>query len=81
MKRRAPWPLHALLAVPYGVFGPEIPVAAIELCEATTYDWKKFGGRGIRRGGAREWLYMCMKRCRRARIRGARGGGTRRAGD
>ena len=102
-KRRAPWPLHALLgaaaltvvagsvvsgellalaialpllamiwvlfsvlrvtvsagvvAVQYGVFGPQIPVAAIELCEATTYDWKKFGGWGIRRGRAGEWLY------------------------
>ena len=89
-KRRAPWPLHALLgaaglavvagsvasgqllglaialpvlaliwvlfsvlrvtvsagvvAVQYGLFGPEIPVAAIDLCEATTYDWKKFLG-------------------------------------
>lgn len=102
-KRRAPWPLHALLgaaalavvagsvasgsllalaialpllaliwvlfsvlrvtvsagvvAVQYGVFGPEIPVGAIDLCEATTYDWKKFGGWGIRRSRQGEWIY------------------------
>ena len=102
-KRRAPWPLHALLGaaglavvagsvasgellglaialpvlalvwvlfsvlrvtvsagmvtVQYGLFGPEIPVAAIELCEATTYDWKKFGGWGIRRSRQGEWIY------------------------
>ncbi len=102
-KRRAPWPLHALLGVSaltvigasvasgellalaialpllaliwvlfsvlrvtvsagtvtvqYGLFGPEIPVGAIELCEATTYDWKKFGGWGIRRSRQGEWIY------------------------
>ena len=102
-KRRAPWPLHALLGaaglavvagsvasgellglaialpvlaliwvlfsvlrvtvssgvvtVQYGLFGPEIPVAAIDLCEATTYDWKKFGGWGIRRSRRGEWIY------------------------
>ena len=102
-KRRAPWPVHALLgvaaltlltasvvsgellalaiampvlaliwvlfsvlrvtvsagmvAVQFGLFGPDIPVAAIDLCEATTYDWKKFGGWGIRRSLQGEWIY------------------------
>ncbi len=32
--------------VQYGLFGPEIPMAAIESAAATTYDWKKFGGWG-----------------------------------
>jgi len=36
--------------VQYGVFGPRIPVRAIERCEAVDYDWKKYGGWGIRYG-------------------------------
>ena len=102
-KRRAPWPLHALLGtamlisvgaviasgeliglligppliaiswllfsvlrvtvstgsvnVQYGLFGPEIAMSAIESVEATNYDWKQFGGWGIRRSSAGEWIY------------------------
>lgn len=36
--------------IQYGLFGPKIPVSAITSCEAVTYDWKKYGGFGIRRG-------------------------------
>jgi hypothetical protein len=43
--------------VQYGFFGPEIPIAAIESAEATSYDWKRFGGWGIRRGIGGEWIY------------------------
>ena len=43
--------------VQYGLFGPEIPIAAIEAAEATSYDWKRFGGWGIRRGIGGEWIY------------------------
>lgn len=43
--------------VQYGLFGPEIPVAAIESAQATSYDWKQFGGWGIRRGRGGEWIY------------------------
>jgi len=43
--------------VQYGLFGPEIPMAAIESAAATTYDWKKFGGWGIRRSRDGEWIY------------------------
>lgn len=43
--------------VQYGLFGPKIPVDAIEHAEATTYDWKKFGGWGIRRSMDGEWIY------------------------
>ena len=43
--------------VQYGLFGPTIPTAAIESAEATAYDWKKFGGWGIRRGRGGEWIY------------------------
>lgn len=43
--------------VQYGLFGPTIPVAQIESAEATTYDWKKFGGWGIRRSLDGEWIY------------------------
>ena len=43
--------------VQYGLFGPTIPIAQIESAEATTYDWKKFGGWGIRRSLDGEWIY------------------------
>lgn len=35
--------------VQYGLFGPRIPLDKIERCEAVAYDWKKYGGWGIRR--------------------------------
>src|ERR1700722_16052517 len=37
--------------VQYGLFGPKIAVRAIERCEAVAYDWKKYGGWGIRYAG------------------------------
>jgi hypothetical protein len=36
--------------VQYGLFGPRIPVESIESCEACDYDWKQYGGWGIRYG-------------------------------
>ena len=45
------------VSVQYGLFGPQIPSAAIESAEATTYDWKQFGGWGIRRSRQGEWIY------------------------
>ena len=36
--------------VQYGLFGPKIAVGDIEQCEAVDYDWKKYGGWGIRYG-------------------------------
>lgn len=43
--------------VQYGLFGPTIPIAAIESAEPTTYRWSRFGGWGIRLGPGGEWLY------------------------
>lgn len=43
--------------VQYGLFGPKIPTAAIESATATTYDWKKFGGWGIKRRRDGAWIY------------------------
>ena len=43
--------------VQYGLFGPKIPIAAIESAEPVTYDWKRFGGWGIKRSLAGEWIY------------------------
>ncbi len=43
--------------VQYGLFGPRIPIAAIESAEPITYDWKHFGGWGIRRARDGAWLY------------------------
>ena len=40
--------------VQYGLFGPRIAVRDIERCEAVDYDWKKYGGWGIRYGARRE---------------------------
>jgi hypothetical protein len=36
--------------VQYGLFGPKIAVKDIERCAAVAYDWKKYGGWGIRYG-------------------------------
>ena len=36
--------------VQYGLFGPRIPIESIESCEACEYDWKQYGGWGIRYG-------------------------------
>lgn len=38
----------------YGLFGPKIPISAIESAEAVEYDWKQFGGWGIRVNSKRE---------------------------
>jgi hypothetical protein len=43
--------------VQYGLMGPKIPIGAIESAEAITYDWKTYGGWGIRYAGKREWMY------------------------
>ncbi|EDM77218.1 hypothetical protein PPSIR1_26753 [Plesiocystis pacifica SIR-1] len=43
--------------VQYGLFGPKIPIPAIESAEATTYDWKRFGGWGIKRSLDGAWIY------------------------
>ena len=60
------WTLFAVLRftvtekavnVQYGVFGPKIPMEAIEEVSAIDYDWKKFGGWGIRRSMDGEWMY------------------------
>ncbi|MCA9680599.1 MAG: hypothetical protein KC457_00255 [Myxococcales bacterium] len=103
-KSRAPWPLHAIMAlaglgivipalmapggilgaalglpvlglvwmlfsvlrvtvseghinVQYGLFGPKIPIAAVESAEAVQYDWTRFGGWGIRMNRDGEWIY------------------------
>lgn len=33
----------------FGIFGPNIPLRAIERCEAVEYSWVEFGGWGIKR--------------------------------
>ncbi len=43
--------------IQYGLFGPTIPTAAIERAEAVDYDWKHFGGWGIRRSRDGESMY------------------------
>jgi hypothetical protein len=45
------------VVVQYGLFGPTIPIESIESAEAVDYDWKKFGGWGIRRSLDGEWMY------------------------
>lgn len=46
--------------IQYGLFGPKIPLARIESCEAVSYDWKRYGGFGIRRGLDGSWAYNMM---------------------
>ena len=43
--------------VQYGLFGPTIPISAIEAVAPTEYAWTRFGGWGIRRGPDGSWLY------------------------
>lgn len=43
--------------VQYGLFGPTIPIAAIESATPVSYDWKRFGGWGIRRSIEGTWIY------------------------
>jgi hypothetical protein len=60
------WSLFAVLRVTvsegavhvqYGLFGPKIPIAAIEAVAPTEYKWTTFGGWGIRRGPGGSWVY------------------------
>jgi len=46
--------------VQYGLFGPKIAVGDIERCEAVDYDWKKYGGWGIRYGRDGSVAYNMM---------------------
>lgn len=43
--------------VQYGLFGPRIPIESIQACQAVKYDWKAYGGWGIRRGWDGSWAY------------------------
>lgn len=47
------------LKIQHGLFGPTIPIASIESAQAIDYDWKAFGGWGIRRG-KEGWMYNMM---------------------
>jgi hypothetical protein len=44
----------------YGLLGPKIDVASLVSAEAVEYDWKRFGGWGIRRNMRGEWAYNMM---------------------
>jgi hypothetical protein len=46
--------------VQYGLFGPKIAVRDIERCAAVSYDWKKYGGWGIRYGADGSVAYNMM---------------------
>lgn len=46
--------------VQYGIFGPKIAVRDIERCEAVDYDWKQYGGWGIRYGADGSVAYNMM---------------------
>jgi hypothetical protein len=44
--------------VKYGLWGPTIVVESIRSCRVVDYDWKRFGGWGIRRGPGGVWAYV-----------------------
>ncbi len=83
----AAWSLFAVLRVSvsrdvvyvqYGLFGPKIAVRAIERCEAVDYDWKKYGGWGIRHAFDGSVAYNMMgDQGRAVRIVYRKGKGTR----
>lgn len=43
--------------IQYGLFGPTIPLSSIRDAKAVDYDWKTYGGWGIRRGWDDSWAY------------------------
>lgn len=45
------------VSIQYGLFGPTIPMTAIESVAAVDYSWTTFGGWGIRRSLGGEWMY------------------------
>src|SRR5690606_12007442 len=45
------------LQVQYGLFGPTIPIAAVESAVPVSYDWKRLGGWGIRRSIEGTWIF------------------------
>ncbi len=46
--------------VKYGLWGPRVPVGDIVRCAAVRYDWKEYGGWGIRRGRDGTTVYNMM---------------------
>jgi hypothetical protein len=48
------------LHVRYGLFGPKVPLETISACEAIDYDWKAYGGFGIRFGEDGSVAYNTM---------------------
>ena len=46
--------------IQYGLFGPKIPLEKIEMCEAVHYDWKQYGGFGIRKSFDGSTMYNMM---------------------
>ncbi|MBK8258919.1 MAG: hypothetical protein IPK82_40450 [Polyangiaceae bacterium] len=48
---------HSEVIVQYGLFGPKIPLSSVKAAKAVNYDWKYYGGFGIRRGMDGSWAY------------------------
>jgi hypothetical protein len=44
--------------VKYGLWGPTIPLRSVTSCRIVDYDWKRYGGWGIRRGVDGSWAYV-----------------------
>lgn len=63
------------LVVQYGVFGPRVAIASITKVEAVDYDWKEYGGWGIRRGSDGTMAYnMLGDKGRAVRVEYSEGG-------
>jgi hypothetical protein len=45
------------VAVQFGLWGPRVALEAIESCRVVAYDWKRFGGWGIKRAWDGTWAY------------------------
>lgn len=46
--------------VQYGLWGPKIDLATVTGCKVVDYDWKRFGGWGIKRDSEGTWAYTLM---------------------
>jgi len=48
--------------VQYGLWGPRVPISQIRSVRVVPYDWKRFGGWGLKRSSDGTWAYVMNAR-------------------
>jgi hypothetical protein len=67
------------LQVRLGLWGPRVPLEAVESCRVIDYDWKKFGGFGLKRAFDGTWSYTLSMNDRVVEVRWTENGKKRAA--